>query len=198
MSRLRRPIATLIALAGLFACGQAAYAFIQAKFPLQSLLDSSDYILLAKVERLDPTKPAAVLTVERSLKGEVPFQRIPINLTGDKEHHSPELLRRLAPDLPVVVCVKKQDKGEYPLMILAYSNGTWFQVLGKADGNETRWAFTHCEIYLRRTFKGTTAELQQTITDALSGKQKPPPYNPKEPPGFGPEVDQAVGEAPTQ
>jgi hypothetical protein len=82
--------------------------------------------------------------------------------------------------------VKKQDNGKF--MLLAYTNGTWFQVLGQTEGEQTRWAFTHCEIYLRRTFSGTTDELKQVLTDVLAGKAKPPAPNPKEPAGFGPVV----------
>lgn len=44
--------------------------------------------------------------------------------------------------------------------------------------------------YLRRTFKGTTAELMQTIRDGLAGK-KVPDVDPKEKPGLGPEVNQS-------
>lgn len=120
------------------------------------------------------------------LKGTAPFTRIPVNLAGDKQKHTPQLLKRIAADLPLVVGIKKQENGR--LMMLAYSNGTWFQVLGQSDGDQTRWAFTHCEIYLRRTFSGTTAELKQILTDVLAGKAKPPAPNPKEPAGFGPVV----------
>lgn len=164
-----------------------AIAFIQKLFPLQEFIDDSDFLFTAKVERVDPAKPSAVLVLGEHLKGKAPFTRIPINLTGDKQKHTTQLLKRIAPDLPLVVGVKKQDDGKF--MLLAFTNGTWFQVLGQTDGDQTRWAFTHCEIYLRRTFKGTTDELKQTIADVLAGKAKPPPPNPKEPPGFGPVLE---------
>lgn len=164
-----------------------AVAFIQKLFPLQEFIDDSDFLFTAKVERVDPDKPSAVLILGEYLKGKAPFTRIPINLTGDKQKHTPQLLKRITSDLPLVVGVKKQDDGKF--MMLAFTNGTWFQVLGQTDGDQTRWAFTHCEIYLRRTFKGTTADLKQTVTDVLAGKAKAPPPNPKEPPGFGPVLE---------
>ncbi len=166
-----------------------ADAFIQNLFPLQEFIDDSDFIFTATVEKVDAAKPSAVLVVKDHLKGKGPFTRIPINLTGDKQKHTPQLLKRIAPDLPLVVGVKKQDNGKY--MLLAYSNGTWFQVLGQTEGEQTRWAFTHCEIYLRRTFSGTTDELKQILTDVLAGKAKAPAPNPKEPAGFGPVVTPA-------
>jgi hypothetical protein len=187
-ARMLRSSATLFA--GLtiawFGGTDAARAVIQVLIPLQALIADSDHIFVAKVERIDPAKPAAVFVATQAIKGELPLERMPVNLTGDKEKHTPQLLQRLAPDLPLIMCLKKQDQGKQ--MVLAFSNGTWFQVLGQSDGPQTRWAFTHCETYLRRTFKGSTTELEQIVRDALSGKQKPPPPNPKEPPGFGPPV----------
>ena len=164
-----------------------AWAFIQKLFPLQEFIDDSDYIFTATVEKVDADKPSMVLVLGEHLKGNAPFQRIPINLTGDKQKHTPQLLKRIALDVPLVVGIKKQPEGKF--MMLAYTNGTWFQTLGQTDGDQTRWAFTHCEIYLRRTFGGTTAELKQAITDILAGKAKPPTPNPKEAPGFGPVLE---------
>ena len=190
MIRRRHRFLALFALLFALIAARNAEAVIQVLMPLQALIDDADDIFLAQVERVDPDKPAVVLTVGEKLKGTAAWQRLPINLTGDKEaakdKHTSKLLKRLAPDLPVVVCVKKQDKGG--VMALAFTNGTWFQLIGTPDGEQTRWAFTHCEIYLRRTFKGTTDELKQTIADSLAGKKKPPPPNAKEPAGLGPEV----------
>lgn len=184
----RRNATALAAALMIAACcgGQAARAVIQVLIPLRTLIEDSDSIFVAEVERVDPAKPSAVFVAKKPLKGQIYAERIPVNLTGDKEKHTPQLLKRLEAELPVILCVKKQCPGKQ--MILAFTNGTWFQVLGQADGQQTRWAFTHCETYLRRTYKGTTAELEQIIADALAGKGKPPAPNPKEPPGFGPEI----------
>src|SRR5205807_9188853 len=74
--------------------------------------------------------------------------------------------------------------------VFVYTNGTWFQVKGEtvSDAEPVRWSFTHCEPYLRRTFKGTTAELKQVVVDGLAGKKAPPEPDTKEPPGLGPEI----------
>ncbi|MFM8253235.1 MAG: hypothetical protein ACKOBW_16705 [Planctomycetota bacterium] len=163
---------------------QPVWAVIQVLMPLQGLIKDSDAIFLTKVSRIDPERPAAVLDVGESLKGKPAFTRLPINLTGDKEKHTPELLQRIGPEAPVIVFARQQKKNEW--MGLAFTNGTWFQILGTTDGEQTRWAFTHCETYLRRTFKGTTAELQATVAGVVAGTKKAPPPDPKEPPGFGP------------
>jgi hypothetical protein len=163
-----------------------AFAVIQVLLPLKSVLDDSQSIMVAKVERLDADKPTMVLTVSESLKGGTPFPRLPVNLTGDKERHTPRLLKRIAVGTPIVLFVKKESEGKY--MALGFTDGTWLQLLGQTDGGQTRWAFTHCETYLRRTYKGTTSELKTLVTDVLAGKRKAPPPDPKERPGFGPEL----------
>ena len=58
---------------------------------------------------------------------------------------------------------------------------------GQKVGGEVRWRWAHLEPYLRRTYKGTTAEMAQAIRDGLSGKKKPPPPDAREKPGLGPE-----------
>jgi outer membrane protein assembly factor BamB len=180
----------------LLCLSQPAQAFIEYKLPLADLIKDahSNHIFTARIESVDPNKPSAVLKVEQDLKSKMPFRRIPINLTGDnKVKHTPELLKRIAPDLPLV-CFNTEQNGRHTL--LAYTNGTWINVLGVPDGDKVRWAFLHCEIYLRRTFKGTTAELQQTVIDALAGKKAPPPYDAKEKPGLGPEIERKPTGAP--
>ena len=186
----RRCFTALLALLLSLLSIDLAYAVIQVLIPLQQLIDKdADLIFVAKVERLDPEKPAVVLTVTEKLKGpmEFPFERLPVNLTGDKELHTPKLLKRLALDLPIVVFVKKEPQSKF--MALAFSNGTWFQLLGQTEKDSTRWAFTHCEPYLRRTFKGTTAELQEVVTGVLKKKQKAPPPDKTAQPGLGPEIE---------
>jgi outer membrane protein assembly factor BamB len=165
-------------------------AFIERLTPLQNLIGDADFIVMAKVSSLDRDKPSLVLTVGDDLKGKPTFTRMPVNLVGDKEKHTPQLLERLERDLPVVVFVTSLDSRQ---LGLAYSNGTWFQIIGQSAPGDatTRWSFTHCEIYLRRTFIGSTEEMRQIVTDVVASKRKAPPPNPKEKPGFGPPVKRA-------
>ncbi len=181
----RRRILFAFAAALLAAIAWPAVAFIERLTPLKNVIDDSDAIFVATVDRLDPARPAAVLKVGRALKGKAGTERLPVNLAGDKEGHSPKLLERLAEGLPVVVFATDLGKKR---LALAYSDGTWFQIVGQPDGKDVRWAFTHCEVYLRRTFKGSTADLETAVADALSGKTAAPKPDPKEPPGLGPVV----------
>jgi hypothetical protein len=176
---------------GLLLPGPEARALIMRLTPLKETLAQHDLIFLANVESLRPEKPALALAVAESFKGKVPFPKLVINLTGDsyakKNNHTAQLLRRLAPKMPVVLFANRRGRR---FTVFAFSNGTWFQIVGrKAEGENTvRWAFTHCEPYLRRTFAGTTAELRQIVIDGLANKKAPPEPNPREKPGLGPEV----------
>ncbi len=167
----------------------AARALITRLTPLSDVLAESQFIFTARVEALDPDRPGMVLAVDEGLKGKAPFTKMAVSLKGDAEaakgKQVPQLLRRVAVKLPLVVFVNQRDRN---FVAFAYSNGTWFQMTGVQTDDGPRWAFTHFEPYLRKTFKGTTEELRQVVSDGLSGKKAPPAPDKKEKPGLGPEV----------
>jgi outer membrane protein assembly factor BamB len=189
--RHRRICLAALVLLALLTTTPIANAVITRLVPLREVLTESRYIVVARVELVDADKPATVLAVEEDLKKDkFPVRKVAINLTGDaeakKDDHTGKMLKRLAPKLPVVLFIVERD-GKYTAF--GYTNGTWFQMIANkaADPEKTVFAFTHCEPYLTRTFKGTTEEMRKVVVDGLAGK-KPPDPNPKEPPGFGPEV----------
>lgn len=169
----------------------SARGVIKALTPLKTQVENVHHIFVARVSELLPDKPAMVLTLAENLKGEAPFNRLPINLTGDdeakKDKHTQILLDRVEKDTPIIFfCSKLKQR----YLGVGFTNGTWFSLEGRIekDGDQevVRWAFTHCEPYLRRTFKGTTEEMKSTVTDALAKKKDPPEPNEKEEPGYGP------------
>jgi outer membrane protein assembly factor BamB len=176
-----------------------AQAVITALTPLKQVLDKEQLIFVAKVGQVLPDKPALVLERAENLKGEAPFERLSVNLTGDSEatkgKHTEALLERVERDLPVIVFASKRGKR---YVAFGYTNGTWFQMEGRVeqdDGREVvRWSFLHCEPYLRRTFKGPTDELKQTIVEGLKEKKEPPAPDEKEPPGLGPPINKKSSE----
>ena len=188
---MRRYCGWLLLGVGLLGLTWPALAVITADLPLKTIL-RNEFIFVAKVEKLDadPEKPRMVLKLEENLKGKAPFEKLPVNLIatsadGVKDKHTEVLLKRLAPDLPLVLFVfKKEDK----YIAFVYTYGTWFQMHGAITDKNVVWSHFNCEPYLRKTFKGTTAELRQAIVDALANKKEPPPVDAKEKPGFGPEV----------
>jgi len=170
----------------------SAFGLITATLPLSKFLDDAKFICIVKVETIDTEKLGAVMVVEDDLKGKFPVRRLLLNLKGDSEakkyDHTKQLLKRLEPRMTVVLFVG-ESKGQYSAF--AYSNGTWFHMVAtKAeDVPKTVFAFTHCEPYLRKTFKGTTEEMKTVISDAVAGIAKAPDADAKEPPGLGPEVE---------
>lgn len=165
-------------------------AVITALIPMSDIVEKEQFIFVARVQEILPDKPAMVLVPAGNLKGEAPFERMPINLTGDAESkkgkHTDVLLDRIEKDTPIVIITSKRG-GRY--IAFGFTNGTWFSMDGrieKMDGKETvRWSFQHCEPYLRRTFKGSTEEMKQVVADAVAKKKAPPAPDEKAPPGFG-------------
>ena len=180
-----------LSLAGLLLLATSASAVIKKLTHLDEVLESQKFIFVASVEKIDPDKPSAIFKVEKKLKGEPTFDRIPVNMTGDddakKAGDTKTILERLDPSRKVVIFAVKQN-GLYEAM--AFVEGSWFSLQGTPDPETKaiRWAFLHGEPFLRRTFKGTTAEMVKVIEDGLAKKAKPPMADENEKPGFGPPV----------
>ncbi|VTU00757.1 PQQ enzyme repeat domain protein OS=Haloferax sp. ATCC BAA-645 GN=C459_15691 PE=4 SV=1: PQQ_2: PQQ_2 [Gemmataceae bacterium] len=186
----------LVPALGLLLTAAPALAVIKKLTHLDEVLESQKFIFVAAVEKVDPEKPSVVLTVEKKLKGEPPFERLPVNMTGDddarKAGDTKTILDRLDPSRKVVVFAVKQN-GLYEAM--AFVEGSWFSLQGTPDPETktVRWAFLHGEPFLRRTYKGTTAEMVKVIEDGLAKKAKPPMADENEKPGFGPPVTKKCG-----
>jgi outer membrane protein assembly factor BamB len=189
----------LLVVVGLLLTARPVQGVITSAPSLKKLLAGVHYVCTARVEKVDPDRPAVILTVDGDLKGKMPVRQLPMNLTGDsdaaKYKHTPVMLKRLAKDLPLVLfLIKTGDR----YVAFGYTNGTWFQFTGQKDGDKVRWTFTHAEPYLRRTYKGTTAEMRQLLTEVLAGKKQPPEPDEKVEPGFGPEAKPHQPKAPAR
>lgn len=190
---------TLAALALVLAAGPA-FAVISKPIPLKEVLADEKFIFTATVEKVEPDKPGVVFTRTGDLKGKSPFDRLAVNLTGDSDakrgNHTKEMLARLAVGRTLVFFASPVGRN---YSAFGFLEGTWFQLQGTtdADGQTVRWAFLHCEPYLRKTFKGTTADLTTTVTECLAGKRQPPALDEKEPPGLGPLPEKKEEKKPT-
>jgi outer membrane protein assembly factor BamB len=184
MSRLRLPLLVL------FLLPLPAQAKIVNKITLEQLVKSMPVIFTAKVSEFLPDKPGIVIVPVDKLRGEFQFERVAVNLTGDKEaakeKQQPLVLERLDKDVPLVVFASRDEQA---FDAVAYTNGTWLRLTGTVakDGDKivTRWQFLHCETYFRRTFKGTTDELVKAIQGGMKGEGFPA-YDEKAEPGYGP------------
>ena len=167
-------------------CG-AATGFIQRLFPLKEVLDQSTHVLVGRMETVDVGKRTAVAVFDRTLKGKREFQRIRMNLGVAPKAHFQYLLARLKPGSPCIIFYKREKQS---LASCVHAGDTWFQLFAtdEGQGDKLWWRMSHLEIYLPRTYDGTTARLVKLVEDVLAGRVKPPPPNPKAPklnPGGG-------------
>lgn len=165
-------------------------AVIQRTVSLKSVLDAEGWISVARIDKIEAQR--AELIIRRNLKGTSDRQRVTLDMTGDavaQEAGQPkQLAERLTPGIDVILFGSIRAGRT---SIVGYSNGTWFRMSADAKaGTATAATFTHFEPYLRRTFRGTTSELQETIIDCLSGVREPPAPDAQMPPGIGPPLKQ--------
>src|SRR5947209_7024363 len=117
-----------------------AFAVIGKPVALRDVLAESHFIVVAKVETLDRDKPAATLTISEDLKGKASFRKLDVLLLGDgvarKNDESSKVLKRLTTGQPLVLFVHQRDQ-EYNAFV--YTNGTWFQVLGRKSDDSLHW-----------------------------------------------------------
>ena len=188
---------SLLALSLLLLLALPAPAVILKLVALRDAIEQMPIIFTASVEKTDPDKPALYLKFDAKLKGDATFDTLAVNMTGSAEakkgNHTKAMFERLDTSRKLVVFANKVGDAKYDAW--AFCEGTWFSMHGTIDADKktVRWAFQHGEPYLRRTFKGTTAELKKVVEDALAKKADPPGPNEKEPPGFGPVSEKKCG-----
>lgn len=173
----------------LLAVASPAWALITKLTPLADILDESEYVVTATVDKLDAERPSMVLKFDEKLKGKPPFPSLAVLLKGDadaiKAKEPPQLLERLAVKLTVVVFLHKEED-EYVGFV--YTNGTWFRIIGVKSGKDWAWSFAHFEPYLRKTYRGSTKEMIQTVKDSLADRKKAPKPDDTVEKGIGPKV----------
>ena len=128
----------LLAVGLLLAFAALAHALIGVAFPLSAMVDESEWIAVAKVERIDRQAPLMVLSVSEDLKGKAIDRRLVIAFEGDLEakklDHVPQLLKRLAPNMSVVVFASKRDKR---YVTFAYGQAPWPLTCMAVDSQES-------------------------------------------------------------
>ena len=160
-----------------------AFAVITRLTPLKSIVDDSDRIVLATIEAIDPDRPSLTLAITADLKGTLTPRNLPVLLKGDSEGNPRQLLDRVSVGTVVIVFITELPDRH---MGLLFSEGSWFQIIGQLVEGSPRWSFTHGEPYLRRTFKGTTQEMQNVVVAYVKDMTPPPAVSADEKPGFGP------------
>lgn len=168
-------------------------AMIVRKYPMKEVLKQSQYIFEGQVKAVDAQRQRFVIEPARELKGRSPFSRLNLNLKVSAKKGDPGILLKRVRDGHPVVIFGTRVRGDF--FFLGYTDGTWFSMGSKSVPSEDPakrapavCAFRCCELYLRRTYSGKTAELLTLLPDVLAGKKPAPAYDPKIKPGVGPEL----------
>lgn len=180
-NRFALGLATLL-LVGVSAAVLAVFA---KPTPLKSILMDSKHIAVARVESVDPARPSMKLVLIEDITGAAPEREVPINLTGDPNGKplpsSPrDVTDRVKADMQAVVFFVDDLSNPFALI---YVEGSWYRI--SRNAGDKAWRYLYPEVYLRRTFKGTTAEMKQAVLEVKDGKANPP-FDLSEKPGLGP------------
>ena len=173
----------------LFIVSHTTFGFIERRYTLPEVIDSSTNVVFGTVESVDVQKLRAVVKVEEDVMGKSGLNKIRINLAVGQRRPgtSPEeMIKYFQKGKPVVLFY---DKHSGQLNSLGHVGGKWFQCktfIGEGkDWKDRWWTFTHIEIHMHRTFKGWTADLQKQVGEIL---QKTKPILANDP---APEIDKA-------
>ncbi len=145
-------------------------AFVEQEYKLQEVLDESINIVFGIVKTADKLRQRATVEVKEDIKGKSGLKTIKINVAAGQVRYgsTPKMLmKHLKVDEPIIVFYRAVGSIES----LGHVDGTWFQMKSPlppgVDINNVWWNYTHIEIHMHRTFKGTTEEFQKTLRYAL-------------------------------
>ena len=147
-------------------------AFIARHYTLQEVLAECSNIVFGTVTSVNQERMTAKVKVEENLKGQSEFQEIKINLSTGQGNFPQKMIKKFKAGKPVVIFYKREGRR---IPSLGHVDGTWFQTFGQDRSDKSRvwWNFTHIEIYMHRTYKGSTPDFQQLVRDTLAGRAKP-------------------------
>ncbi len=152
----------------------AAHSFITREYTLQEVLDACSNVALGKTESVDTKKQRVIVKLTENLKGKSKLSHVRINVAVGqvkaKQTTPAMLMEKFKVGLPVVIFYEKVGSR---LNGLGYVSGTWFQIFGVDNPDKSRvwWNFSHLEVYMHRTFSGSTEQFQKVVRAALSGKK---------------------------
>ncbi len=161
----------LLCLQFLFIISQTQ-AFIARHYTLQEVLAECSNIVFGTVTSVNQKRMTAKVKVEENLKGKSKFKEIKINLSTGQGNFPQKMMKKFKVGKPTIIFYKQEGRR---IPSLGHVDGTWFQTFAQDRSDKSRvwWNFTHIEIYMHRTYKGSTPDFQQIVRDALAGRGKP-------------------------
>ncbi len=147
-------------------------AFIARHYTLQEVLAECSNIVFGTVTSVNQKRMTAKVKVEENLKGESDFQEIKINLSTGQGNFPKKMIKKFKVGRPIIIFYQREGRR---IPSLGHVDGTWFQTFAQDRSDKSRvwWNFTHIEIYMHRTYKGSTPDFQRLVRDTLAGRIKP-------------------------
>ena len=147
-------------------------AFIARHYTLQEVLAECSNIVFGTVTSVNQKRMTAKVKVEENLKGQSKFQEIKINLSTGQGNFPEKMIKKFQAGKPIIIFYKMEGRR---IPSLGHVDGTWFQTFAQDRSDKSRvwWNFTHIEIYMHRTYKGSTPDFQKLVRDTLAGRAKP-------------------------
>ena len=147
-------------------------AFIARHYTLQEVLAECSNIVFGTVTSVNQKRMTAKVKVEENLKGQSDFQEIKINLSTGQGNFPEKMIQKFKVGKPIIIFYKREGRR---IPSLGHVDGTWFQTFAQDRSDKSRvwWNFTHIEIYMHRTYKGSTLDFQRLVRDTLAGRIKP-------------------------
>jgi len=157
----------------LFLMAYQSEAFIERYYPLQEVLDACTNVVFGKVTSINKARMHAIITVEENIKGTSPFKKIKVNVAVGQQRGaatSPrKMMKHFKVGLPAIVFYTGAGMHGAVYDALGHVDGTWYQIFGQKNKplDKTWWDFTHIEIHMHRTYKGTTEDFQKLLVRRL-------------------------------
>ncbi len=148
-----------------------SYAFIERHYTLPEIIGACTNIVFGTVKSVNTQRLWTIIAVDEDVSGKSELKEIRINLSvgQNRPGTSPQMMiRHFKPRAPVVIFY---DKHYGQMNSVGYVNGKWFQcktfVGDNSQWKRRWWTFTHIEVYLQRTFRGRTEDLQKSVRNIL-------------------------------
>ncbi len=146
------------------------YSFVERKYTLDEVIAESTNIVFGTIASADKQRRRLIIEVDEDIKGKSGFTEIKINYAvGQQEKFMKKMNEKANVSSPIIIFYKKSGAN---IDSLGHVGGTWFQTRAVDQKNRSKvwWSFTHIEIYMHRTYKGSTPDFQQLIRQKIGGK----------------------------
>ena len=170
----------LSSLVCLLAAGSPLPAYIERIYSLDEILEESTHVLTGKVLEVDPKRQTIIASGDKALEGEREYERLQWNVGAGDGKQARFLLGLIQKGDPMILFYQRNEES---IQAVAHCGDVWFQLFASHEDDDAKawWRFTHLEIYLPRTFRGSTPELIRLVEDVVAGRRKAPLPDPSVP-----------------